>query len=170
MQLHFLFWVFFLFFTLALPKVVWDSSLITSENQLVQFQSFVLTDFWDSTSYTVIFVFWKMLMEPVNALARWWSCVCLKCVSGLRSLEKTWTFGDAYMSLTWCSNFVQTSMKETGYSFIFTSLYWWIYLPPLLEWVFFSSMFYVSDWSFLVMQCHGNVCSWDPKLIWPRLG
>ena len=27
-------------------------------------------------------------MEPVNAPARWWPCACLKCVSGLRRLEK----------------------------------------------------------------------------------
>ena len=30
-----------------------------------------------------------MLMEPVKAPARWWRCACLKCVSGLRRLEKT---------------------------------------------------------------------------------
>ena len=29
-------------------------------------------------------------------------------------------------------------MKETGYSFSLTSLYWWVELPPLLEWVCFS--------------------------------
>ena len=33
-----------------------------------------------------------MLMEPVNAFARWWPCVSLKCVSGLRRLEKTLKF------------------------------------------------------------------------------
>ena len=33
-----------------------------------------------------------MLMEPVNAPARWWPCACLKCVSGLRRLEKTLDF------------------------------------------------------------------------------
>ena len=33
-----------------------------------------------------------MLMEPVNAPAHWWRCACLKCVSGLRRLEKTWNF------------------------------------------------------------------------------
>ena len=52
--------------------------------------------------------------------------------------KKPWNFWDAYMSLTWCSNMIQTKMKETGYSFSFTSLYWWVPLPPLLEWVFFS--------------------------------
>ena len=33
-----------------------------------------------------------MLMEPVNAPARWWPCACLKCVSGLRRLEKILNF------------------------------------------------------------------------------
>ena len=33
-----------------------------------------------------------MLMEPVNAPARWWPCACLKCVSGLLRLEKTSNF------------------------------------------------------------------------------
>ena len=33
-----------------------------------------------------------MLMEPVNEPARWWSCACLKCVSGLRRLGKTLNF------------------------------------------------------------------------------
>ena len=33
-----------------------------------------------------------MLMEPVNAPARWWPCACLKCISGLRRLEKTLNF------------------------------------------------------------------------------
>ena len=49
-------------------------SLITSENQVVCFPSFVLTVFWYSTSYTVIIVFWLMLMEPLDAPARWWPC------------------------------------------------------------------------------------------------
>ena len=48
----------------------------------------MLTVFWCSTSYTVIIVLWKMLMEPVNAPARWRHCACLKRVSGLRRLEK----------------------------------------------------------------------------------
>ena len=67
----------------------WWNSVITSEIQIVCFPSFVLTVFRCSTSYTVIVVLWKMLMKPVNALARWWPCACLKCVSGLRRLEKT---------------------------------------------------------------------------------
>ena len=33
-----------------------------------------------------------MLLEPVNELSRWWPCACLKCISGLRRLEKTLNF------------------------------------------------------------------------------
>ena len=33
-----------------------------------------------------------MLMELVKAFARWWPCACLKCVSGLRSPEKSLNF------------------------------------------------------------------------------
>ena len=65
---------------------------MTSDNQTACIPSFVLTVFWCSTSYTVIIVLWKMLMEPVNALARWWPWACLKCVFGLWRLEKTLSF------------------------------------------------------------------------------
>ena len=33
-----------------------------------------------------------MLVRHVNAHAGWWPCACLKCVSGLRRLEKTLNF------------------------------------------------------------------------------
>ena len=62
-------------------------------------------------------------MELVNAPARWWPCACLKCVSGLQRLEKDWTSWDAYMSLTWCSNTVQTWRKlATASLFSFIAL------------------------------------------------
>ena len=72
----------------------------------------------------------------VAAPARAWN-VFLAC----ENWKKSWTFWDAYMSLTWCSNMVQTQMKETGYSSSFTSLFWLVWLPPLSESVFFR---YVS--------------------------
>ena len=34
----------------------------------------------------------------------------------------------------------------------------------------FSSVFLVSNWNLFVLPCHRTVCSWNPKLIWPRLG
>ena len=71
-------------------------------------------------------------MHPlVAAPARAWN-VFLAC----EDWKKSWTFWDAYMSLTWCSNMVQTQMKEIGYSFSLTTLYWLVWLLPLLESVF----------------------------------
>ena len=40
----------------------------------------------------MIFLFWMMLMEPVDAPARWWPWSCLIFVYGLRRLDKTGTF------------------------------------------------------------------------------
>ena len=34
----------------------------------------------------------KLFMELVKAPSRWWPCACLKCVSGLRRLDKTLNF------------------------------------------------------------------------------
>ena len=34
----------------------------------------------------------KTVMEPVNALAQWWTCARLNCITGLRRLEKTLNF------------------------------------------------------------------------------
>ena len=90
MQCNFTFYVFVSssLFLGSSGKNLW----ILLKNQIVCFPSFVLTVFWFSTSYTVIIVLWKMLMEPVNAPARWWPWACLKCVSGVRRLEKTLNF------------------------------------------------------------------------------
>ena len=70
----------------------WENSLVTSENQIVCFPSFVLIVFWCFISYTVKNVPWKMLKVPVNATACWWPCTCLKFVSGLRWLERNLFF------------------------------------------------------------------------------
>ena len=55
-----------------------------------------------------------------------------------KGYKKFCNFWDAFMSLTWCSNKVQTWMKDTGFNFSFTSLYWLVHLPPFLDWVFLS--------------------------------
>ena len=34
---------------------------------------------------------------------------------------------------------------------------------------FFSAVFQVLDWSFLVLHFDGNGCNWIPKVIWPRM-
>ena len=73
-------------------QVFFRNSLITSGNQTVRFLSFVYSVFWVFTSYTAISVFWRILMERPNALALWWICACLTCVSGVRSVERNLNF------------------------------------------------------------------------------
>ena len=51
----------------------------------------------------------------VNCLLRFYFIYCNNCVLN--------AFWDAYLSLTWCSNIVQTQMKQLVYSFSFTSLF-----------------------------------------------
>ena len=142
--------------------------MITSENELVHFRSFALTVFWDSASYTVIFLFWTMLIQTVNVPARWWPWMCLKSDSGLRRLEKTGTFWDAYMSLTWCSIIVLTN----GGNWLHLLFYFIVLLGIFSSVLGMSSLICVSGFrlKFFVFQCHGNVCNWIPKVIWSRMG
>ena len=74
------------------PRKKWQNSLITSKTPIVCFPSIVLTVFWCFTSYTVIIVLGKMIIEPVISLNRWWPCTCLTCVSGLGWLERNLNF------------------------------------------------------------------------------
>ena len=145
-------------------------SLITSENQIVCFPSFALTVFWCTTSYTVIFVFWKMLMEPVNALAHRWSCACLKCVFGLRRLEKFLNFLRCIhvfdLVLKYGSDINEGNwLQLLFYFFVLVGI-----VASVIGMSFFSAVFHVLDWSCLVLHFDGNVCNWIPKAIWPLMG
>ena len=144
--------------------------MISSENQIVRFPSFVLTVFWCSTSYTVLIVLWKLLMEPVNAPARWWHCACLKCVSGLRRLEKTLNF----LRCMHVIDLVRKNGSDIKERNLIQLLFHFIVLMGIVASVigmsFFSAAFQVLDWTFLVFHFYGNVCNWIPKVIWPRPG
>ena len=144
-------------------------SSINSEKQIVCFPSFVLTVFWCTTSYTVIFVLWRMLMEPVNAPAHRWPCACLKCVSGLRRLEKFLNFFEMHTCLWPCAQiwFRHKWRKLVLASLLLHFIDWYSCLRYWNE--FFSAVFQVLDWSFLVLHFDGNVCNWIPKVIWPRM-
>ena len=52
-------------------------------------------------------------------------------------------------------------------------LFYFIALMGIVAFVigmtFFSAVFQVSDWSFLVLHFDGNVCNWIPKVIWPSM-
>ena len=115
--------------------------MITSENQTVCFPKFVLTVFCCSTSFTNKIVLSKMLMEPVNAIARWWHCVCLKCVSGPWSLEKTLNFLRCIDVIDLVLKYGSDINEENWLQLLFYFLYWRLEFTPLWEWVFFS---YVS--------------------------
>ena len=72
------------------------------------------------------------------------------------------------MWLTWCSNVFQTKMKEAGCSFSFTSVF--DRYSCLSYWnEFFSHVFQALDWIFLVLHLDGDIWSWIPKVIWPRM-
>ena len=110
-----------------------------------------------------------MLMEPGNAPARWWSCACLKCVSGLRRLEKTLNF-------LRCIHVIDLVLKygsDINEGNWLQPLFYFILLMGSVGFVvgvrFFSAVFQVLDWSFLVLHFYGNVCNWIPKVIWPRM-
>ena len=144
-------------------------SLITSENQIVCFPSFVLTVFWCNTSYTVTFVLGKMLMEPVNAPAHKWPCAGLKCVSGLRRLEKFLNFLRCIhvfdLVLKYGSDINEGNWLQLFFCFIVLIGI----VTSVVGMSFFSAVFQVLDWSFLVLHFDGNVCNWIPEVIWPRM-
>ena len=144
-------------------------SLITSENQLVCFPSFVLTVFSCTTSYTVIFVLWKMLMEPVNAPAYRWPCACLKCVSGLRRRENSLNFLRCILVFDLVLEY-GSDMNERNWLQLL--LYFIVLIDTVASVIgmsFFSAVFQVLDWSFHVLHFDGKVCKWIPEMIWPRM-
>ena len=128
----------------------------------------MLTVFCYSTSYTVIVVRWKMLMEPVNAPALWWPCACLKCVSGLRRLEKFPNFlryihiFDLVLKYGWDIN-EGNWLQLLFYCIVLIGI-----VAPDIGMSFISAVFHVLYWSFLVLHFDGNVCNWIPEVIWPR--
>ena len=110
-----------------------------------------------------------MLMKPVDAAARWWPCACLNCVSSLRRLEKTLNFLRCIhffdLVLKYCSDINEGNWLQL--------LFYFIVLVGIVTSVigmsFFSAVFHVLVWNFLVLHFDGNVCNWIPKAIWPRM-
>ena len=90
------------------------------------------------------------------------------CFWPAKSTKKPWTFWDAYMSLTWCSNMVDINegnwLQVLFYFIVFMGI-----VTAVIGIRFFSSMLRVLDWSFLLLHFDGNVCNWIPKVIWQRM-
>ena len=96
----------------------------------------MLTLLWCTTSYTVIIVLWKLLVEPVKALARWRSWACLNCGSGLRILEKTLDLlrcVHVFDRVLKCGSEINEGnwLQLLFYLFVLVGI-----VVPLLEWVF----------------------------------
>ena len=92
----------------------WNNTLNFSEIQLFSFHVFfpMLTVFWCSTLLSAWIVYWKLLMEPNISHPFFWPCWCKSCLSGSLRIKKTWDLPDSNNSWTWCSNGIQTWMKE----------------------------------------------------------
>ena len=143
-------------------------SLITYENPIVYYPSFVLSVFWCSTSYTVIIVFWKMLMEPVNAPARWRPWACLKCASGLRRIEKT-------LNIIGCINIFDRVLKggsDINEGNWLQLLFYFIVLMGIVASVIEMSFFsYVSGFllKFSRIALIRKRLQFDSKVIWSQM-
>ena len=102
----------------------------------------------------------KDVMEPINAPACWWPCACLKCVSGRRRVEKK------LFEMHTCHRpgaqlwFRHKWRKLVTASLLLHCIVVYSCLRYLNE--FFSAVFQVLDWSFLVLHFYGNVCNWIP--------
>ena len=143
-------------------------SLITFGSQIVCFPSFVLTVFWRTTSHSVLIVLWKMLMEPVNALAHRWPCACLKCVSSLRRLEKFLIFLRCILVFDLVLKYGSDINEGNWLQLLFYFIVLIGIVARVIGMSFFSAVFQVLDWSSLVLHFDGNVCKWIPEVIWPR--
>ena len=90
------------------------------------------------------------------------------CFAGLRRLEKTLNFLRCIChwpgAQIW---FWHKWRKLVPASLLLLCIGGYICLHYWNE--FFSAVFEVLDWSFLVLHFWGNVCNWIPKAIWPRM-
>ena len=73
----------------------------------------------------------------------------------------------------WCKHVLDLVLKHCSYIKEGIGIQLLFYLVILVNCVVykidFSSVGQVFGLMFLVLQCHGNVCNWIPKLIWPRM-
>ena len=92
----------------------------------------------------------------------------LKCVSGLRRLEKTLNF----LRCIHVFDLVLKSGSDIKEGNWLQVLFYFIVLMGIVTAVigirFFSAVFHVLDWGFL-LHFDGNLCNWIPKVIWPRM-
>ena len=140
---------------------------VTSEKQLVRFPSLCQLSF-DILLRTHYLLCFEMLMELVKAFARWWSCTCLKCVSGLLSPKK-FEFFEIHTCL-WpgAPMFFKHELLKLHAAFL--SLLCIDRYSCLRCWNdFFLSVLHVLDWIFFSVAFCGNFCNWFPNLLWSQM-
>ena len=146
----------------------WDEiSVISSENQLVRFPNLVLTVISCSTPFTVIVMFWVLIINLILLLPIGGRASAGNVFLTGKDLKKRCNFWDAYKSYTWYSIVVQTRKKKIGLknSYFFNGEN-----SCFVDWSeFFQSLGEVSVWRFLVLQFCWNLRNWIPKLIWSRM-
>ena len=122
------------------------------------FPSFVLIVIWCSTSYTV-------KKSALTDVKRDCYCNCLLVALHLPEMcfwpkmaRKKLDFFEMHSRL-WpgSRNSLRHQWKKTGYSLSFTSLFWWVWLIPLKEWVCLS---YVSGFRLKISR----IALWRKRL------
>ena len=86
-----------------------------------------------------------MLMEPVNAPARWWPCACLKCVSSRRRLEKTLNFLRCIHVIDLVLKYGSDINEGNWLQLLFYFIVLIGIVAPVIGMSFFSAVFQVLD-------------------------
>ena len=86
-----------------------------------------------------------MLMEPVNALARWWPYACLKCVSGLGRLEKFLNFLRCILVFDLVLKYGSDINEGNWLQLLFYFIVLIDIVAPVIGMSFFSAVFQVLD-------------------------
>ena len=97
----------------------------------------------------------KDVSGAVNAYARWWPCACLKCGSGLRSLEKTLDFLRCIHVFDWVLKYGSDINEGNWLQLLFYFLVLVGTVASVIGISFFSAVFQVLDGSCFVLHYHG---------------
>ena len=128
--------------------------LQTTKYSVFQFFS-KLTLFCCLPQITAVVILWKISLKLIKALSHWWPLWCQKRISGLREIEKTWTFSDAHKS--W--------RKLATFLFFFIVL---VKIVASLKGRIFFHLLVRFKLKFPVLHFYWNVCNGVPQLIWLR--
>ena len=111
----------------------------------------------------------KKLVEPANAPAPRWPRGCLNCVSGLRRLEKTLNFLRYILVIDLVLKYGSDINEENWLQRLPCFIVLIGIVVPGFGLIFFSSVFQVLDWNFIILLFDGNVCNCIPNKIWSRM-